>query len=123
NYLWDRNGSLPLLIDDGTQGYVQTDQGLLEQLGSIASYPLGDALGSVRDLASQAGAVVGTTSYDPFGLVRSQSGQQSTFGFTGQQTDITGLSYLRARYYNPITGSFLAPDTEQPDAPGTQGYN
>jgi RHS repeat-associated protein len=58
-----------------------------------------------------------------FGSVRSQSGQQSIFGFTGQQTDPTDLSYLHARYYDPTLGRFLSPDSFQPNAPGTQGFN
>jgi RHS repeat-associated protein len=122
NYVWDRATALPLLIDDGSQGYVQTDQGILEQLGASASYPLTDALGSVRAVASATASVVATANYDAFGAVRSSTGQSSIFGFTGQQTDPTGLSYLRARYYNPTTGSFLSPDSVQPNAPGTQGY-
>jgi RHS repeat-associated protein len=123
NYVWDRAASLPLLIDDGTQGYVQTDQGLLEQLGAAASFPLTDALGSVRSVVSPTASVLGTASYDTFGSVRSQTGQSSIFGFTGQQTDSTGLSFLRARYYNPTSGRFLSPDSVQPNAPGSQGYD
>ncbi|MCC6959008.1 MAG: RHS repeat-associated core domain-containing protein [Dehalococcoidia bacterium] len=32
------------------------------------------------------------------------------FDFAGQQTDGTGLQYLRARYYDPGTGTFLSRD-------------
>jgi RHS repeat-associated protein len=123
NYIWDRATALPLLVDDGTQGYVQTDQGLVEQLGASASYPLSDALGSVRSLASPTASVLGTANYDAFGSARAQTGQASIFGYTGQQTDSTGLSYFRARYYNPALGRFLSSDSVQPNAPGTQGYN
>src|SRR5260370_1376293 len=101
NYIWDRVASLPLLIDDATPRYVQTDQGLLEQLGAAASFPLNDALGSVRSVVSPAASVLGTASYDAFGSVRSQTGQSSIFGFTGHPTDPTGLSYLHAPHYNP----------------------
>ncbi len=55
--------------------------------------------------------------------MRSSTGQTGILGFTGQQTDPTGLSYLRTRYYNPTTGGFLSPDSVQPNAPGTQGYD
>jgi RHS repeat-associated protein len=92
-------------------------------LGSAATYPLADALGSVRNLATPTASVPSSTSYDVFGAVRSQSGQQSIFGFTGQQTDSTGLSFLRARYYDPSLGRFISPDSEQPNAPGTLGFN
>ena len=33
-----------------------------------------------------------------------------TFGFTGEQTDPSGLVYLRARYMNPQLGMFLSKD-------------
>src|SRR5260370_38510834 len=91
-------------------------------MGSDASYRLLDAWGSVRPVASPSASVLGTASYDAFGFIRSQTGQSSIFGFTGQQTDSTGLSFLRARYYNPASGRFLSPDTVQPTAPGTRGY-
>lgn len=55
--------------------------------------------------------------------MRSQSGTSLGFGFTGQQTDATGLVYLRARELDPKLGRFLSPDTVQPNAPGSQGYN
>ena len=74
-------------------------------------------------MATQTASVVGTANYDAFGAVRSSTGQSSIFGFTGQQTDPTGLSYLRTRYYNPTTGSFMSPDVVQPNASGTQGYD
>lgn len=31
-------------------------------------------------------------------------------GFTGAPTDLSELTYLRARYYDPETGSFLSKD-------------
>ena len=77
NYVWDRAGSLPLLVDDGTQGYVQTDQGVLEQAGGTTTYPLTDALGSVRTVETPTPSVLSTASYDVFGAVRSQAGQPS----------------------------------------------
>src|SRR6185312_16177472 len=36
--------------------------------------------------------------------------QANDFQFAGQQTDATGLQYLRARYYDPATGTFLNRD-------------
>jgi RHS repeat-associated protein/uncharacterized repeat protein (TIGR01451 family) len=127
SYLWDRQIGLPLLVDDGSRGYVQSTAGVLEQLDaggtSSATYPLADALGSVRGLANASGAQAGATDYDVFGSTRARSGSSSVFGYTGQQTDPTGLVYLRARYLNPGLGRFLEPDTVQPNAFGTQGYN
>jgi YD repeat-containing protein len=96
--LWDRASSLPTLLGDGSQGYLSSG-GLLEQTGSgTTSYPLADGLGSERSIADQAGSIVGSAGYDVFGAVRASSGSQSTFGFGGEQTDPTGLTFLRARY-------------------------
>jgi RHS repeat-associated protein len=50
-------------------------------------------------------------SYDPYGSVLSSQGSAtSAFGFTGEQTDSTGLVFLRARYMQPTLGTFLAHD-------------
>ncbi len=34
----------------------------------------------------------------------------TSYGFTGEQSDASGLTYLRARYYNPATGTFTSRD-------------
>ena len=71
-------------------------------------YFLNDALGSVRQLTNQSGAITYAKAYDPYGVVTSTSGTSSTaYGFTGEQTDASGLTYLRARYYASDTGRFL----------------
>jgi RHS repeat-associated protein len=67
--------------------------------------------------------VLGNSAYDVYGGIRTQSGFSSTFGFTGQQTDPTGLLFLRARYLDPTLGRFLSADTVEPNAPGTQGFD
>jgi RHS repeat-associated protein len=125
DYVWDRVGTLPVVVDDGTNAYLQAD-GLLAQIdgNDDALYSLADALGSVRALTDESGTVVGTADYSPFGDVTSTSGTTSVFGFTGEQQDTTtGLTYLRARYLSPELGRFVSMDTVQPNAPGTQGYN
>jgi RHS repeat-associated protein/uncharacterized repeat protein (TIGR01451 family) len=122
-YLWDRQGDPPTLVDDGSRAYVH-DDGLLAQIeGDVATHPLNDALGSIRAISNAAGALAGTADYDTFGLARRQDGARSIFGFTGELTGSTGLIYLRARYLDPSVGRFLSPDSVQPGAPGTQGYN
>ena len=124
-YVYDRMSGLPLMIDDGTYGYVHAG-GVLEQVDGqgTTDWLLGDALGSTRGVSDGAGALTGTADYAAFGAVRGQTGTGSTFGYTGEQTDAsTGNVFLRARYQNPTTGRFLSADTVQPNAPGTQGYN
>jgi RHS repeat-associated protein len=124
SYLWDRESGLPLLVDDGTSGYVHADSVLAQVNGGTPRYLLGDALGSVRGSSDADGALVGSADYEVFGAVRGTSTTGTIFGFTGEQTDAeTGLVYLRARYHDPRTGRFLARDTVQPNAPGSQGYH
>jgi RHS repeat-associated protein len=123
SYLVDAQDALPSLVDDGSKAYLHAD-GLLSEVGSAgATELLGDALGSVRGLANGSGTLVGSRSYEAFGIARTTSGAASLFGFTGEPTDATGLVYLRARSLDPATGRFLSADTVQPNAPGTQGFN
>ena len=124
-FLWDRTGAVAQVVGDGTVSYLRQDSGelLSQQSASATTYPLADALGSVRDLTSSTGSVVGTAAYDVFGGVRAQTGATSSFGFTGQQLDPTGLLYLRARYYDPVTGRFQSADSLDVSGPGTSGYN
>ena len=74
-------------------------------------YLLADALGSVRQLVDAAGQVTLVKSYEPYGSVVSSVGSgASVFGFTGEQQDVSGLVYLRARYYAPWDGRFVSRD-------------
>jgi RHS repeat-associated protein len=124
-YLWDTQGELPELVDDGANGYLQSE-GIQEEVRrstSAATFPLTEALGSVQALTNATGEVAGSTTYDAFGNVQSHAGTSSIFGFTGQQTDPTGLQYARARYLDPSLGRFISPDTVQPSGASSTGYN
>ena len=41
---------------------------------------------------------------------------QTDFTFTGQKSDASGLMFYNARYYDPLLGTFISPDTIVPDA-------
>ena len=57
------------------------------------------------------GVVVNEYEYDVYGTLTASSGNQDNeFQFAGQQTDPTGLQYLRARYYDMENGVFLSRD-------------
>jgi RHS repeat-associated protein len=58
------------------------------------------------------GEVTMAKSYQPYGTEISSVGNGlSSYGFTGEMTDPTGLIYLRARYYSGDTGRFISYDT------------
>jgi len=66
----------------------------------------------VRQLTNSAGEVTFAKAYDPYGNVTQVNGEgQSAYGYTGEQQDVSGLTYLRARYYNPVDGRFVNRDT------------
>ncbi len=122
NYLWDRQGLVPLLIGDGTTDRIFLEGQVLEEAGSSTSYPLTDALRSVRLTTDAAGAASGAVDFDVWGNVR--SGTPGQLGWTGEMQDpTTGQVHLRARDYSPGTGRFTSRDTLVPNASGTNGYN
>ena len=71
-----------------------------------------DQLGSTRLLTDSAGVVRGTFSYDAYGNSVGSTGSYSTpLAYAGQYRDAeSGLLYLRARYYDPVTVQFLTRD-------------
>ncbi len=111
NYTLDQAAGLPHVLSDGTNSYLYGN-GRIAQYGDTGpEYFLTDGLGSVRQLVDNSGAVILTKNYQPFGEGLNHVGNEySSYGFTGEMTDLTGLIYLRARYYAPQSGRFLTKD-------------
>ncbi|MCA1831305.1 MAG: RHS repeat-associated core domain-containing protein [Actinomycetota bacterium] len=114
-FTWDVTGSLPLLLVEGTNKYVYGPGGLplerIDSTGAVTFYHH-DQLGSTRALTNSTGTVVATDSYDAYGNLSGSTGTVTNpFGYAGQYTDSeSGLQYLRARYYDPVTGQFINRD-------------
>ncbi len=112
-----RAGSgLTQALSDGTHDYLYghgriAQSPITQSPNHQMEYFLGDALGSVRQLTDQTGAVTFAQTYDPYGVVTTSTGSSASgYGFTGEyQQD--GLVYLRARHYAPGMGRFLTRDT------------
>src|SRR5579875_882223 len=87
------------------------------------TYDLTDALGSVV-LSFSASAIQGEQLYGPYGNQRYIEGTLGTDkGYTGQFTDsVTGLDYYNARWYDPVSGQFVSPDSVQGNAQGSDPY-
>jgi len=65
----------------------------------------------VRQLSDATGTLTLGQFYEPYGDILSSAGAGSTsYGFTGEWTDGTGLVYLRARYMNTGVGRFMSRD-------------
>jgi RHS repeat-associated protein len=73
-----------------------------------------DMLGSASLLTNANGSVVSQARYKPFGDTRSEwSVYLTDRKFTGQREESTlgGIYDFNARYYDPVVGRFLSPDT------------
>jgi RHS repeat-associated protein len=71
-----------------------------------------DGTAAVRFLTDATGTVTDTYDYDAFGNpVNSTGATPNLYLYRGEQYDPDlGLYYLRARYFNPVTGRFLSKD-------------
>jgi RHS repeat-associated protein len=72
-----------------------------------------DHLGGVAVVTDAGGVVVDRRRYDPYGqlLQRTGAGPAVPFDFNGGVLDASGLLYLQSRYYHPVLGRFISPDT------------
>jgi len=114
NYTLDLNTGLTQVLADDTNTYLYGN-GRISQSQitnpQAPEYFLGDALGSVRQLADPTGAVTLTQSYAPYGDIVSFVGtSQTSYAFTGEARDSSELTYLRARYMDSSTGRFTQRD-------------
>jgi RHS repeat-associated protein len=116
---WDVSGGLSLLLSDGQTSYIYGPGGLpIEQIDAeeAPTYYHHDQLGSTRMLTNASGEATARFSYDAYGGLEASTGTQTTpLGYAGQYTLAqSGLQYLRARVYDPVTGQFLTRDPVEP---------
>ena len=72
-----------------------------------------DLLGSARLLTDGSGATKGTRSFKAFGETRVSTGETTDAGYVGTlgvETDLTGLLFMRNRYYDVGMGRFMQMD-------------
>ncbi|MCU6708863.1 RHS repeat-associated core domain-containing protein [Paenibacillus sp. J5C_2022] len=90
-----------------------------------------DALGSVIGLVEKDGRVSARYHYYEFGVMQGSKkmdlnwpGPDNPFGYTGLGYDYSsGLTYARARYYQPEIGRFISEDTYKGDMWNPQTLN
>lgn len=117
-YLVDTNRRLPQVLAEYTTNgtprasYVYADDLISMNRGGVVSYYHFDGLGSTRLLSDSNGIVSDTNDYDAFGNQMAATGTSANeFLFTGQQYDVNiGFYFLRARYFQPGNGRFIAYD-------------
>jgi RHS repeat-associated protein len=116
-FVWDLADSRPMLVSDGRRFYVYGPASLpLEQVDSHRTllYYHHDQLGSTRALTDLRGRVRAAYSFGAYGeLGRSVAPRTTPLQFAGEYRDSeSGLYYLRARYYDPLTAQFVSVDPQ-----------
>lgn len=126
HFVWNQAQAMSELLQDGSTYYIYGPDGQpIEQIAAEKpTYLHQDQQGSVRLLTDSSGNVVGRYDYDSWGNVMSHAGTSITnLQYDGQYTDAeTGFQYLRARYYDPVTGQFVTQDPAFPVTWERYGY-
>jgi RHS repeat-associated protein len=95
-----------------TRRYTYGLQRISQTQSGTTSFYGYDGFGSVRQLTDTTGAVTDTYDYDAWGNTVNVTGSTpNVYRYRGEQYDPDlNLYYLRARYFNPLTGRFLSRD-------------
>ena len=128
-YVWDASTAPAPMVQAGTDRIVHGLGPLytVRSDGTTVAF-VRDGLGSVRAEVDGAGSVAKAFRYTAYGDVVGQvpgGAMPTILGFAGELRDSSGLTYLRARWYDPRTGRFLTVDPVEgrPSWPGTlNGY-
>ena len=118
-YVNDTSGSLTQVVaeidQDGkeTASYIRGDELLSMERDGRIWYYIYDGHGNTRLLTNAAGTVTDRYAYDACGnLLKKEGDTENDFLYTGEQYNAnTGLYYLRARYMDPSTGTFISMDS------------
>ena len=98
----------------------------MRQTGSAVAFLLADHLGSTSTVLDFNGNVVSTQKYYPYGHTRadvSTANPPTDKLFTGHQREQDDMYYMQARFYDPVAGRFLQPDSIVPDPANPQSLN
>ena len=92
-----------------------SDDPIIRQTGTgptaTAKFYHQDGLGSVVATSTAAGLTDGTQRFDAWGNKTTVTGTAvATYGYTGREPDASGLTYYRARYYDPTMRRFTQRD-------------
>lgn len=112
-FVWDTSQAIPAMLSDGKYEYIyskdRTPIAQIEILTGVVTYLHKDLTGSVTASTDAIGGLVGTVDYSPYGVPTDSL--LSRFGYAGEWVDeTTGYSYLKARWLDTLTGTFLSED-------------
>ncbi|MFN8446855.1 MAG: RHS repeat-associated core domain-containing protein [Caldilineaceae bacterium] len=113
----------PAAASEVTKYYYFGGQRVAMRKNGALTYLHGDHLGSTVLETNASGAVVNDEKYKAYGKQRDTGTVSTDHRFTGQKEDASGLQYFNARFYDPVIGMFVSPDTIVPDAGNVFDYN
>ncbi|MFN8445966.1 MAG: RHS repeat-associated core domain-containing protein [Caldilineaceae bacterium] len=93
------------------------------RVNGVLTYLHTDHLGSTVLETNASGAIINDEKYRAFGKQRDTGIVGTDYQFTGQKQDASGLQYFNSRFFDPLTGMFVSPDTMVPDAGNVFDYN
>lgn len=122
-----RNGMLSSELDadrNPVRGYVYGNQYISQNNGSSSGYYLNDEQGSIRYLTGSDGSIRNHYRYSAFGeSITAEETVPNRLKYNAQMADeLTGLYYLRARYYNASLGRFTQEDVIYNDGLNLYAY-
>jgi RHS repeat-associated protein len=94
--------------------------------GETITFLHNDVAGSPALATDVNGNQLWKETYRPYGerVIKSSAAEGNSRWFTGKSYDeSTGLSYMGARYYDPVLGRFVGPDPEQLDFDNLHSFN
>lgn len=114
-FAWDTNRTIPVMLSDGKFEYLYKNSTARTPFAQVdistqeVTYLHNDLTGSVVAKTGSSGDLIGQTDYSPYG--EPSGSVLSRFGYAGEWTDeTTGYSFLRNRWMDVNTGSFLSED-------------
>ncbi len=127
-YAWDQNAGMPVILRDSAGNRYVYGLDLISRTdsGSVQEYHLADGLGSTTGLATGAGTVIDSYTYDVYGAVRTRTGTSANeFTYTGEQVDthqgiapgVQRLPLDQVVSSTNLTGATVANLDDDPDAP------
>ncbi len=117
-------------VGDNTITFVYDNANVVEEITAVGTnkyyrgteiiknddglYYIYNGLGDVSILADSSGTTVANYEFDAYGNQSQENETYNPFGYRGEYTDAeSGLVYLRARMYDPLTGRFINEDPIQ----------
>lgn len=110
-FAYDNANVIEEITADGTNKYYRGIE-IIKNNNDL--YYLYNGQGDVSLLIDNAGTTVADYVFDAYGNQSEQNTIYNPFGYRGEYTDAeSGLIYLRARMYDPLTGRFINEDPIQ----------